>query len=74
MAKPVWDAFTYILHYMTMPIFTFSSFQIADRLFKMHPRAYLEICPFLYRSYGPTWLLLNLLIASEEELAEVAPY
>ena len=71
--EPVRDASTYSLRYKTIPIPTFSAFQAADRLFKMQPRLYLEICPFLYQSYSLAWVQLDLLTASNEELAEVAP-
>ena len=46
-AKPARDASTYILCYKIIPISTISAFQIADWLFKMKPRVYLEIYPFL---------------------------
>ena len=47
------NASTYSLRYKTVPIQTFSAFQLVDRLFKMPPRLYLEACPFIYRSCGP---------------------
>ena len=40
----------------------------------MNPTAYLEICPFLYHSYSPAWMQLDLLTASDEELVEMAPH
>ena len=40
----------------------------------MQPRVYLEIYPFMHHSYGPGWVQIDMLIASDEELAEVAPY
>ena len=68
------DASTYSLHYKIIPISTFSAFQIDDRLFKMQPRAYMEVCHFLYCSYGLVWVQLDLLTAFDKELTEVAPY
>ena len=46
------DASTYSLRYKTVPIPTFSAFQLADQLFRMPPQLYLEVCPFIYPSYG----------------------
>ena len=54
--EPIRDASTYNLCNKVVPISIFSAFQIVDRLFRMKPKAYLEICPFLYRSYGPAWV------------------
>ena len=52
--QPVQDASTYSLRYKTAPVSSFSAFQIANRLFKIQPRVYLEICPFMHHSYGPS--------------------
>ena len=70
----VWGVSTYSLHYKIVLIPTFSAFQLADRLFKMPPRLYLEICPFLYCSYGPGWIHIDLVTALNEEIAEMIPY
>ena len=40
----------------------------------MQPQMYLKIFPFLYYSYGPGWVQLDMLTALDEELAEAAPY
>ena len=74
MAAPVQDASTYSLRYKTIPISTFSTFQIAYQLFKMQSRVYLEICLFLYYSSGLGWVQLDMLIASNEELAKATSY
>ena len=73
-AEPVQDASSYSLRYKTISIPSSSAFTLAHRLFQMPPRSYLEIYPFLRYSYGPAWIHVDLLTASTEELAEVAPY
>ena len=45
------DSSTYSLRYKTIPVSSFSAFQIANWLFNMQPRVYLEICPFMHHSY-----------------------
>ena len=40
----------------------------------MSLRLYLEICPFLYDSYGLGWVQVDLVTVSDEEIAEVIPY
>ena len=54
--ESVRDDSTYSLRYKTIIIPTFSTFQVVDWLFKIQPWLYLEICPFLYRFYGPAWV------------------
>ena len=73
-AALVRDTSTYSLQHTTISISTFSNFQIPNRLFKMQPRVYLEVYPFLDCSHRPTWVQLDLLIALDEELVEVVPY
>ena len=70
--EPVRDASTYNLRYKIVPIPTFSAFQVADQLFKMLPKLYLEICP--YYSYSPAWVQIDLLTASDEEIAKAITY
>ena len=67
------DAPTYTLRYKTVPIPTFSAFQLANRLFGMPPRLYLEVCPFIYHSYGPYWAQVDLISASDDEVGETIP-
>ena len=73
-AEPVQDASSYSLRYKTIPVSTFSAFQLAYRLFQMPPRSYLEIYLFLHHLYGLACVHVDLLTALAEELAEVAPY
>ena len=72
--ETVQDASTFNLHYKTVPIPTSSAFQLADRLFKMPPRLFLEICPFLYRSCGSYWAQVDLITASDVEVGETIPH
>ena len=68
------NAPTYGLRYKTVPFPTFSAFQLADRLFKMPPRLYLEICPFIYCTYGPDWVQIDLISTSDDEVGEAIPH
>ena len=73
LAQSIQDASIYSLRYKTVPVSSFSAFQIANRLFKMHLRVYLEICLFMHHSYGPSWVQTDMLTASDQELIEISP-
>ena len=68
------NASTYSLRYKTVAIPTFSAFQLADWLFRMPPRLYLEVCPFFYLSYRPYWAQVDLISASDDKVGDTIPH